>query len=116
MFELTKEFLESHEALITVQVADEAVAEGMKKAAHHISMEANIPGFRKGKAPYSLVLQMFGDSAVRQEAAEVILDEIYPQVIEQAEIDPYSQGNWGSHPVAYDLQDPGSTSTNHCVR
>ncbi len=92
MFELTKEFLESHEALITVQVADEAVAEGMKKAAHHISMEANIPGFRKGKAPYSLVLQMFGDSAVRQEAAEVILDEIYPQVIEQAEIDPYSQG------------------------
>ncbi len=92
MFELTKEFLESHEALITVQVDDDAVADGMKKAAHHISMEANIPGFRKGKAPYSLVLQMFGENAVRQQAAEDILDEIYPKVIVDAEINPYSTG------------------------
>jgi len=92
VFELKKEALESHEALITLEVHDEALQKAMRKAARQISRQTNIPGFRKGKAPYSIVMQTFGENAVRQEAADLILEEIYPQAIEQAKIDPYGPG------------------------
>jgi trigger factor len=92
VFEVHKELLETHEVRLSVTVDDKAVQEAMQQAARSISQKAKIPGFRQGKVPYHMVLRYAGESAVLQEAAENLLKELYPQIIEQAKISPYSSG------------------------
>lgn len=93
MFEVKKELLDSHEALLDVTIEEPTVKKAMQSAARTIAGQINIPGFRKGKAPYSVVLRYVGESAILEEAADHLLEELYPKFIESAEITPYSSGN-----------------------
>lgn len=93
MFEIKKEILETHEALLTVEMEEQTVKQAMQQAARVMSQKYNVPGFRKGKAPYAKVVQYVGEAAVRQEAADALLEEIYPQILEQAEVNPYGPGD-----------------------
>lgn len=92
MFEIKKEVLATHEALLNVEIEEKAVQEAMQKTARVLSQKYNIPGFRKGKAPYAKVVQFVGEGALLQEAADAMLEEIYPQILEQAEVNPYGPG------------------------
>lgn len=92
MFEIKKEVLATHEALLNVEIEEAAVKEAMQKTARVLSQKYNIPGFRKGKAPYAKVVQYVGEGALLQEAADAMLEEIYPQILEQAEVEPYGPG------------------------
>lgn len=92
MFEIKKELLATHEALLNVEIEENAVKQAMQKAARTIAGKVNIPGFRKGKAPYAKVVQYVGEGAVRQEAADQIIEDIYPQIIDRAGIEPYGPG------------------------
>jgi len=94
VFEVKKELLDSHEALLDVVFEDETVDGAKRRAARKISREINIPGFRKGRAPYSKIQQYVGESSIMQEAAEMLVDETYPQIIEEAEVDPYGPGEF----------------------
>ena len=94
MFEVNKELLDSHEALLDVVFEDEAVDGAKRRAARKISRELKIPGFRQGRAPYAKVLQYAGEPAVVQEAAELLLDESYSEILEAAEISPYGMGEF----------------------
>ncbi|MGC9394206.1 MAG: trigger factor [Anaerolineae bacterium] len=92
MFEIKKEVLATHEALLNVEIEEAAVKEAMRKAARVMSRRYNIPGFRRGKAPYAKVVQYVGEAALLQEAADAMLEEIYPQILDEAEVDPYGPG------------------------
>ncbi|MCU0519720.1 MAG: trigger factor [Anaerolineae bacterium] len=96
MFEVTKELLDSHEALLEIVFEESTVDEAKRRAALKISREVNIPGFRKGKAPYAKVLQYVGEPTVIQEAAELLMDEAYPQILEKGEVSPYGPGEYVS--------------------
>ncbi len=87
----TKE-LKNHQIEITAEV-DRIQFEDYKKiAARKISRSSKIPGFRPGKAPYDVVIRMFGQELVEERAVEELIDKVYPEVIEKAEIDPYGPG------------------------
>ena len=92
MFEIKKEVLATHEALLNVEIEEAAVKEAMRKAARVMSQRYNIPGFRRGKAPYAKVVKYIGEAALLQEAADTMLEEIYPQILDEAEVDPYGPG------------------------
>jgi trigger factor len=92
VFELQTEILEHHEALLTLEITEETIQKAMRKAARRMARQFNIPGFRKGKAPYNVVVRTAGEETVRQEAAETLLEQFYPQALKQAEIEPYDQG------------------------
>ncbi len=92
MFEIKKEVLATHEAILNVEIEASAVKEAMQKAARVLSQKYNIPGFRKGKAPYAKVVQYVGEGALLQQAADAMLEEIYPQILEQAGVEPYGPG------------------------
>jgi len=94
VFEVKKELLDSHEALLEVTFEEAAVDEAKRRAAAKISREVNIPGFRKGKAPYAKVLQYVGEGSVVQEAAELLVDESYTQILEKGEVSPYGPGEY----------------------
>lgn len=87
------EHLENHSARLTVEVGADRVDKAMREAAHRISRQVNIPGFRKGKAPYNVVLQRFGTGAVLEEALEKLGNEVYREALEEAKIEPYAPGN-----------------------
>jgi trigger factor len=94
VFEVKKELLDSHEVLLEVVFEDEAVDGAKRRAARKMSRELNIPGFRQGRAPYAKVLQYVGEPTVVQEAAELLLDGSYSEILEAAEISPYGLGEF----------------------
>lgn len=55
----------------------------LKTAARLIAEEIEIEGFRKGKAPYDIVKNKVGESALLERAVEVAVRSSYPQAREQ---------------------------------
>jgi len=77
---------------LTVEVAEARVQQEMQRAARRIARSANIPGFRKGKAPYEVIASRFGEEAIRREAADEMVGDVYRQALKANEITPYDTG------------------------
>jgi len=88
---VTTEALERCELLVTIEVEPKKEQEMLKKAASRIGREVNIPGFRRGKAPFNVIVRRFGREAVQQEALEQSIDKLVRNALESEEIDPYAQ-------------------------
>jgi trigger factor len=73
-------------------VADEAeFAQAVERAARKVSREVQLPGFRKGKVPRSMIERMFGREVFLEEAHKIIMDELYRQALTQEELVPVGQ-------------------------
>ncbi|NMD27324.1 MAG: trigger factor [Chloroflexi bacterium] len=88
-----KEFTDDQQVKITAEFEPELFEQYMHKAARKISQRTRIPGFRPGKAPYAMVLSHIGEASIKEEALELLLDKVYPEVLEEAQIKPYGPGN-----------------------
>ena len=86
------EFLEDRQAKLVVTIDQERVDKAMKDAARRISRQVNIPGFRKGKAPYSIIVSHFGEGAVMEEALDPLGQDVYKAALEESELEPYAPG------------------------
>jgi trigger factor len=86
------EHLENHTARLTVEVTPERVDKAMHEAARRISRQVNIPGFRKGKAPYNIVLQRVGKEYVLGEALETLGNEVFREALDETKLEPYAPG------------------------
>ena len=73
---------------VEVEVPAEQVSRGMQRAARSLAREMRLPGFRKGKAPPSLVIQRLGYGAVLQEAIRESLPEWYERGLLGSGISP----------------------------
>jgi len=82
-FNITKQILEdSHEMLLTVEVAPERVEKEVRAMAKKLGKKVRIPGFRPGKAPAGIVLARLGREYVLQEVAEKMVDEAHQAAIQ----------------------------------
>jgi trigger factor len=86
------EILEDRQARLTVTVDPQRVEKEMKDAARRISRQVNIPGFRKGKAPYSIIKQYYGEDVIFEEALDRLGQEVYGEALDESEIEPYAPG------------------------
>lgn len=75
---------------LKVQVPAERVSEAVDAKVKRVGQHAKIPGFRPGKAPMKVLYQRYGAQA-RQEAAGELIQSVYPEAIEQAELKPAGQ-------------------------
>jgi trigger factor len=66
---------------VEVEVPAEEVKRALDRAARGLAREMRMPGFRKGKAPPSLVIQRVGFAAVREEAIRDALPEWYEKAL-----------------------------------
>jgi trigger factor len=89
---VTTESLDNRQLRLIIEVDEERTQQAMRRAARQIARQVNIPGFRKGKAPYEVIVQRYGEGTVRQEAAEVLVGEVYREAVEQEEIKAYAPG------------------------
>ena len=90
---IEKEVLEDQQVKFTVEVDSDQLEAAKRKAAKKIARRIKVPGFRPGKAPYQVIQRQVGDEALLEESIEILVNDVYPQVIEDAEIDPYGPGN-----------------------
>jgi len=73
---------------IEVEVPAADVDRGVQRAARSLAREMRLPGFRKGKAPPSLVIQRLGYGAVLEEAIREALPEWYEQALLGSGVNP----------------------------
>ncbi len=88
---ISQETLENRQIALNVSVAPQRVEEAMRHVARRLSQRGRIPGFRPGKAPYSIVLRAYGRETVLQEAAEDLIPVVFEEAAKQAGIEPYAQ-------------------------
>jgi trigger factor len=86
------EHLDNHTARLSVEITRERVDKAMHEAARRLAKEYNIPGFRKGKAPYNIILQRFGEKNLLNEALDVLGNEVFKEALDEAKIEPYAPG------------------------
>ena len=73
---------------VEVEVPAAAVDKAVARAARTLAQEMRMPGFRKGKAPPSLVIQRVGFAAVLEEAIRDALPEWYESALLASGIAP----------------------------
>lgn len=59
----------------------------LPKAYNRSKNQFRINGFRKGKAPFALVLQAYGEQAFYEEAIDLLINENLPTVLEEKELE-----------------------------
>lgn len=67
---------------LQITVPTETVTQFEDQAAKKYASQVNLPGFRKGKAPPSMVRKKFAE-AIRQEALELVVNEAFKEAIER---------------------------------
>lgn len=77
---VTKEKTESCQAFLTIEMESAEVEESLEQAYHRLVERADVPGFRKGKAPRPVLERHVG----REKLLENALDSLIPQAYEKA--------------------------------
>ena len=90
---IEKKLLDDHQMQLTVEVEADVMEANKRRAARQIAKRGKIPGFRPGKAPYDVIVRNFGEAAIVEQAIDILVDEIYPKVLEEAEIQPAAAGS-----------------------
>lgn len=75
--------------ILQVLVPVAAVTEALDQVYRAIGERADVPGFRKGKAPRDILEQHFGETA-RYEAAKRLIPKFWGQAVEGQALDPVS--------------------------
>ncbi len=84
---------DDHQVTMTVLLEPEQMEGAKHRAARRISERKSIPGFRPGKAPYEVVIRTFGESLIVEDAVDLLLDEVYPKALEEANLEPGASGS-----------------------
>jgi trigger factor len=84
---------DDHQVKVVAEFEPEVLEKFKHRAARKIANEAKIPGFRPGKAPYEVVKRFAGEGAIVNEAMELMIDEVYPEVVKESGIKPFGPGS-----------------------
>jgi len=90
---IEKELQEDHQIQLNVELDAAPFEKAKRQAARKIAKKVRIPGFRPGKAPYNVILRHVGEGAVVEDAMDILIEDIYPKVLDEAEITPYGPGS-----------------------
>ena len=88
---LQVENLEKNMAKMTVEVPAEKFEAAIKTAYNKNKNRFTIPGFRKGKAPLSMVEKMYGVEVFYEEAINTCLEESYPAAADESGLEIVSR-------------------------
>ena len=73
------------------KVSKEVFADAVSKAFRKANAEITVPGFRKGKAPRSVVEKMYGAEIFFNDAIDALLPDAYADAVEAAGIEPVAR-------------------------
>ena len=85
------ENLEKNMAKLTVTVDAAELEKAITKAYNKQKNSISIPGFRKGKVPQNMVEKMYGAEIFYEDAANIVMQDTYPQAYDESALDIVSQ-------------------------
>jgi len=86
--DITVTRLPDQEVEITGEISVEKMDAMRKKAIESLKKDITLPGFRKGTAPDNMIVSAVGDIKILEEAGELALGEVYPEILEKEKLDP----------------------------
>ena len=81
---------------VTVTVSGERCTASYEEAITSLSRSINLPGFRKGKVPRSVLVQQLGGVRIKATALEKLIDSAWRDAIKQESLEPISQPDLSS--------------------
>jgi trigger factor len=78
---------------LTITVDEVRVQEAMKKKARELGREIAVPGFRRGKAPYDVIVRRIGAETLRAETIEDLIQPAFEEALEEAGVEPYGRAS-----------------------
>lgn len=88
---VTKEKIENSQAFLKVEMEPADMEEPLEDSYRRLAKKANIPGFRKGKAPRIVLERYIGKESILEEALKQLVPQAYEQAIKEQEIEPFAQ-------------------------
>jgi trigger factor len=86
------ERLDDHTARFTVALDAARLEAAKQEAAKKLAKRVNIPGFRKGKVPYRILVSYVGEGALIEDAIEILGNDIYKEALDASGVEPYGPG------------------------
>jgi trigger factor len=76
---------------LDIEVEQERLERAMDEAYRRLAGRVDVPGFRRGKAPRSMVERMIGRDRLVEEALDRLVPEVVSEAIEQEKVEPYTR-------------------------
>ena len=85
------EKLPSSEAVLDVEVTWDEMQKASDKAYRKLVQQVNVPGFRRGKAPRSILERQVGKDYIYTEGLDELITEVYRNAVKEHELNPIAQ-------------------------
>ncbi|PKM82972.1 MAG: trigger factor [Firmicutes bacterium HGW-Firmicutes-14] len=82
------EKIEGNVVALEIEIEQDRMEEAVEKAYRKVVKKVTIPGFRKGKAPRSLVERHVGKDYLNEEALDFVVPEAYFEAVKESGIEP----------------------------
>lgn len=73
---------------LTAVIEGEDWKKAQKKALNQMADHASLKGFRKGKAPASVIKKMYGSEAIRELAADQVAQKVLESLLDEYKVEP----------------------------
>ncbi|MHB8644892.1 MAG: trigger factor [Thermomicrobiales bacterium] len=88
---VTAERLPESQVRLEIISDAEEFATAIDRATKRVSQRVTVPGFRRGKAPRTLVVRHVGRAMIVDEANNTLMDDLYRQALEQEDLTPVAR-------------------------
>jgi len=88
---VTAEKAEHSQVVLNVEMEPTEVEKSLEEAYRHLVLKANIPGFRKGKAPRSVLERHLGKGALLEHALEHLVPEACHKAIDEQKVEAIAE-------------------------
>jgi trigger factor len=92
-FDMSYEIKEKTNTKVVFQATNtkEEIESAKKNAYRKLANKVNVPGFRKGKAPYEIGARFVGESRLLEEALDELMNKDLNEFLEKEKIDPITR-------------------------
>ena len=107
---IIKQEQKGNQAILEIEEEYVKLEPHIKKAYVEVSKDVKIPGFRQGKVPEDILKKYIREEAVIDRAVQLLISEIYPDIIETSKIKPVDYPNVeikklsGSTPLVFGIK------------
>ena len=89
------DMLEGSMAKLTVEISPEDFESAIRTVYNKQKKQISIPGFRKGKVPYQMVVRAYGKEVFYEDALNELLPDAYEKAVEETGLEVFSRPTVG---------------------
>ena len=83
--------LPPRQVALDIEVEQERLDRAIDEAYRRLSGRVDVPGFRRGKAPRSMVERLIGRDRIVEEALDRLVPEVVSEAMQQEKVEPYTR-------------------------